>query len=154
MVRQTGLPPDIEELHDVRIGSGARGSILCQVVAITDIGHSAFSLQNVRQTRIDREDLAGLVEAGVEDEEENQPIPRYPRGTLRLELSDGSTVARAMEYKRLPALELGTTPLGCKVRESIWLICDTLGCDDLFFNMCHAHRCFSTMFSSGEAYCI
>lgn len=117
MQHQTGIPPNVNDLHDVRIASGPRGAILCQIVALTDIGQSAFSLQNVRQTRIDRADLAGLVEAGVEDEEENQPVPKYPRGTLRMDLSDGSMVLRAMEYKRLPGLELGVTPLGCKVSQ-------------------------------------
>ena len=113
MVAHTGFPANINELHDTRLSPTQ--PVLCQINAITEIGHSAFSLQNVRQTRIDREDLAGLVEAGVEDEEESQPIPNYPRATLRFELSDGSVTVRAMEYKRLPGLELGVTPLGFKV---------------------------------------
>ncbi|KAG8865187.1 hypothetical protein FRB96_000077 [Tulasnella sp. 330] len=111
----TGLPANLSELHNIRVATGPRGAILCQINALTDIGHSAFSLQNVRQTRIDRADLAGLVEAGVEDEEESQPIPNYPRATLRMDLSDGSTILPAMEYKRLPGLQLGITPLGCKI---------------------------------------
>ncbi|KAG9040261.1 hypothetical protein FRB95_000190 [Tulasnella sp. JGI-2019a] len=115
MQPQTGLPINLKDLHNTRIASGPRGAILCQINALTDIGHSAFSLQNVRQTRIDRADLAGLVEAGVEDEEENQSIPNYPRGMLRMELSDGSTTLHAMEYRRISALQLGVTPLGCKV---------------------------------------
>ncbi|KAG8970578.1 hypothetical protein FRC03_006707 [Tulasnella sp. 419] len=115
MVAGTGLPQNIDELHDIRIGTGPQGAIMCQINAMTEIGHSAFSLQNVRQTRIDRADLAGLVEAGVEDEEENAPIPKYPRSTLRFVLSDGSISMRAMEYKRLPGLQLGETPMGCKL---------------------------------------
>ena len=35
---------------------------------------------------------------------------------LRLELSDGATTLRAMEYQRIPELKLGSTPLGYKVR--------------------------------------
>ncbi|KAG8903446.1 hypothetical protein FRB99_003268 [Tulasnella sp. 403] len=111
----TGLPRDVTQTQNARIASGRGGPILCQVVSMTEIGHSAFSLQNVRQTRIDREDLAGLVEAGVEDEEENQPIPKYPRSTLKFELSDGWVTLPAIEYKKLPGLELGVTPLGSKM---------------------------------------
>ncbi|KIO24501.1 hypothetical protein M407DRAFT_76913 [Tulasnella calospora MUT 4182] len=116
MAANTGLPEDIASLTSARIGKPPN-PILVQIVSLTEIGHSAFQLLNVRQTRIDRADLAGLIEAGVEDEEESEPIPKYPRSTLSLELSDGSIAIRAMEYKKLPDLELGVTPLGCKVRD-------------------------------------
>ncbi|KAG9045659.1 hypothetical protein FS837_005899 [Tulasnella sp. UAMH 9824] len=114
MAPDTGLPANIASLTSARIGKPPN-PILVQIVSMTEIGHSAFQLLNVRQTRIDRADLAGLIEAGVEDEEESEPIPKYPRGTLLLELSDGSVMIRAMEYKRMPDLELGVTPLGCKL---------------------------------------
>ena len=86
---------------------------------MTDIGHSAFALQNVRQARIERADLAGL--AGEEDEnqdegEETGSVPKYPRSMLRFQLSDGATVLEAIEYRKIPELELGVTPLGYKVR--------------------------------------
>lgn len=115
MAPDTGLPTNIASLTSGRIGKPPN-PILVQIVSMTEIGHSAFQLLNVRQTRIDRADLAGLIEAGVEDEEESEPIPKYPRSTLSLELTDGSVMMRAMEYKRMPDLELGVTPLGCKVR--------------------------------------
>jgi len=97
-------------------------SILVQIVDITEIGHSAFSLTNVRQTRLDQEDLAGLARQN-EEENENQnqddedvgPIPKYPRSMLKLQLSDGTITMPAIEFKRIPGLELGVTPLGCKV---------------------------------------
>ncbi|KAG8947655.1 hypothetical protein FRC04_010589 [Tulasnella sp. 424] len=114
MLPNTGLPENITSLAKGRIGKPPN-PILVQIVSLTEIGHSAFQLLNVRQTRIDRADLAGLIEAGVEDEEESEPIPKYPRSTLSFELSDGSTVIRAMEYKKMPGLELGVTPLGCKL---------------------------------------
>ncbi|KAG8934232.1 hypothetical protein FRC01_004312 [Tulasnella sp. 417] len=110
-VADTGLP---ESITNGRIGKPPN-PLLVQIVSLTEIGHSAFQLLNVRQTRIDRADLAGLIEAGVEDEEESEPIPKYPRSTLSLELSDGSRVIKAMEYKRMTDLELGVTPLGCKL---------------------------------------
>lgn len=90
--------------------------------AITDIGHSAFSLRNIRQARIDKADMAGLAAQEEGDENGNPPqngedytIPSYPRATLRFVLSDGFGTLQAMEYRRLPSLELGETPLGCKV---------------------------------------
>lgn len=87
-------------------------------MALTDIGHSAFSLQNTRQTRIERADLDGLaVESDAEGEggEDEGPIPNYPRGMLRFELSDGATVIPAIEYRKIAQFQLGVTPLGCKV---------------------------------------
>ncbi|TFK46086.1 hypothetical protein OE88DRAFT_1638763 [Heliocybe sulcata] len=108
MVPGTGLPHDISKYNGRRL----QGQVLVEVTAITDIGHSAFSLQNVRQTRIDRADLAGL---GQEDDEEEGPIPRYPRSMMRLELSDGNVSVKAIEYRKLPELALGETPLGFKV---------------------------------------
>lgn len=99
------------------------GSILCQVNAITEIGHSAFSLRNIRQTRLDRADMAGLAAEEEGDEDGNPPqngedysIPSYPRAMLRFALSDGFHSLQAMEYRRLPFFTLGETPLGCKVR--------------------------------------
>lgn len=65
---------------------------------------------------MDRSDLAGLAREGDEDAEEDEgPVPKYPRGMLRLELSDGFTTVEAVEYRSIPQLELGVTPLGYKV---------------------------------------
>lgn len=97
-------------------------STLCQIVSITDVGHSAFSLQNVRQTRIDKADMAGLAVAEGEEEQGGPPddgedyaIPPYPRSMLKFELSDGSSIFKAIEYRRISSLQLGVTSLGCKV---------------------------------------
>jgi hypothetical protein len=67
--------------------------------------------------------MAGLAaeEDGAEDGQppqngEDYSIPPYPRATLSLLLSDGFRTLQAMEYRRLPMLQLGETPLGCKVR--------------------------------------
>lgn len=109
MIPGTGLPQNVANLEDGRIATS--GAILVQIIAITDIGNSAFSLQNVRHTRIEKMDMAGL----GEDVEEGR-IPNYPRSMLRLELSDGLITLQAFEYRRLPALELGVTPLGSKAR--------------------------------------
>ena len=120
MVEGTGLPPQAWTLKNKRI-SGT--PVLVEVIAITEIGHSAFNLQNVRQTRIERADLAGLAEQeGVEDDE--GPVPNYPRTMLKLEISDGSVNLPAIEYRSLPQLKLGETPLGYKV--SLRLLCPEL----------------------------
>jgi RecQ-mediated genome instability protein 1 len=91
--------------------------LLVEIIAMTEVGHSAFTLTNTRQTRIDREDLAGMALERGDDEaaEDEGPIPKYPRSMLRLEITDGTITMRAMEYRRLPELELGVTPLGYKV---------------------------------------
>ena len=88
-------------------------------VHVTEIAHSAFSLLNTHQTRIDRADL-GLAQeedeqAEQQRDEDEGPVPRFPRGILRFELSDGLTTFRAIEFWSLPQLELGKTPLGYKV---------------------------------------
>lgn len=118
MLPKTGFPEDVTTADNLAV----QGSVLVQIVDITEIGHSAFSLTNVRQTRLDQEDLAGLARQN-EEENENQaqadedagPIPKYPRSMLLLHLSDGSVTVPAIEFKKIPELELGVTPLGRKV---------------------------------------
>ncbi|KIK80432.1 hypothetical protein PAXRUDRAFT_158711 [Paxillus rubicundulus Ve08.2h10] len=97
--------------------------LLVEIRSITDIAQSAFSLLNTHQTRLDRADL-GLAQGDADHngeqqqhvEEDEGPIPRFPRGMLRFELSDGCTTFRAIEFRSLAELELGVTPLGYKVR--------------------------------------
>ena len=123
MVSGTGFPEDLTTAGDLTVQGPP---ILVQIVDITEIGHSAFSLTNVRQTRLDQEDLAGLAREN-EEENENQnqadedagPVPKYPRSMLKLQLSDGTVTMPAIEFKRIPGLELGDTPLGCKVIVSL-----------------------------------
>lgn len=113
MMPGTGLPQVSAEVKETTI----RGPILVQVLSIMDIGQSAFSLMNVRQARLERADMAGL--AGGEDDEDEGPIPSYPRSTLRLELTDGSVSLPAVEHRRLPELKLGESKLGLKVSKQI-----------------------------------
>ncbi|GAB1521750.1 hypothetical protein RhiTH_004847 [Rhizoctonia solani] len=105
-VHDTGFPDP--NSHDIKIKN-----TLCEIVALTEIGHSAFTLKNVRQARVDKEDLAGL--AGDLEDGEDYTIPKYPRSMLRFELSDGTKTMRAIEYRRIPDFELGVTPLGTKI---------------------------------------
>jgi RecQ-mediated genome instability protein 1 len=110
MQHGTGLPSNIGNAKKGTLGGAP---VLVQIMSITDIGQSAFSLQTVRQTRIDRADLAGLAEQ--DGGEDDGPIPRFPRSMLRFELTDGKTTINAIEFRKIPELELGETPLGFKV---------------------------------------
>lgn len=118
MLPNTGFPANVSNMKHERIKGPP---ILVEIISMTEIGHSAFNLLNVRQTRIDRADLAGMdrgdeeEEEGYQDPDDEAPIPAYPRSMLKLFLSDGSVTIPAMEYARLPDLILGETPLGSKV---------------------------------------
>ncbi|KAJ7067050.1 hypothetical protein C8F01DRAFT_980241 [Mycena amicta] len=89
-----------------------KGPVLVEITAITEIGHSALSLDAVRVARDER--LAAGA-AGVDGDEEADldvdgegPVPNYPRSMLRFELSDGASTLSAFEYRSIPDLTLGT----------------------------------------------
>ncbi|KIJ12144.1 hypothetical protein PAXINDRAFT_83435, partial [Paxillus involutus ATCC 200175] len=50
------------------------------------------------------------------------PVPRFPRGVLMFELSNGCTTFRNIEFRSLAKLGSGITPSGYKVR-SICVLC-------------------------------
>ncbi|KAI6123611.1 hypothetical protein EDD17DRAFT_1466875 [Pisolithus thermaeus] len=114
----TGLNAELVRIEE-RETTGST-PLLVEIRSITEIAHSAFSLLNIHQTRVDRADLGLAVETqdrqeqGQQDEDQG-PIPRFPRGMLRFELSDGHTLFQAIEYRSIPELVLGETPLGFKV---------------------------------------
>jgi RecQ-mediated genome instability protein 1 len=115
MLEGTGLPLNVATLDGVPLPGPP---VLVEVVSITDIGASAFQLQNVRQMRVDRTKMANIAaedDAEEVDEDLDGPMPKYPRSMLQLELSDGTTTLKAVEYRPLPELVLGSTPLGFKV---------------------------------------
>jgi len=41
-------------------------------------------------------------------------VPNYPRSMLKFELSDGAIRLNAIEYRKIPELDLENTPLGFK----------------------------------------
>ncbi|KAJ6508014.1 hypothetical protein C8R47DRAFT_1100303 [Mycena vitilis] len=101
------------------ISGTLHGPVLVEITALTEVGSSALALDQVRVAREERF-AAG---AGLGDEENEAdlevdgegPVPNYPRSMLRLELSDGASTLSAIEYRRLPELTLGVTPLGYKM---------------------------------------
>lgn len=116
MMHGTGLPINIPDtkIKESRISGSA---VLVEIVSITDIGASAFSLNKVRLAREERL-AAGESEEGEGDVEVDGegPVPNYPRSMLSFEISDGAVTLKAMEYRSLPQMKLGATPLGYKVR--------------------------------------
>ncbi|KIJ66997.1 hypothetical protein HYDPIDRAFT_85625 [Hydnomerulius pinastri MD-312] len=120
-VAGTGIDPQLGQ-HRQKQMTGPT-ALLVEIRSITEIAHSAFSLLNTHQTRLDRADL-GLAQGDNNEqqqqvEEDEGPVPRFPRGMLKFELSDGCTVFRAVEYRSIEELELGATPLGFKVRSQV-----------------------------------
>ena len=117
MISGSGLPHDVPGLHK---GSLSGPPVLVQILALTEIGHSAFNLMNVRQAKIDRADLSGLARDDNDNNEEADegPVPNYPRSMLNFQLSDGTIRLNAIEYKKIPQLDLENTPLGYKVYAS------------------------------------
>lgn len=112
MLPETGLPLNVAELNDHAIKGP---HVLVEITAITEVGSSAFQLMQVKAAREER-GIVGLDDGegdGVDEEE--GPVQKYPRGMLRFELSDGHTIMQAIEYRSIPQLELGVTPLGYKV---------------------------------------
>ncbi|KAF8150793.1 hypothetical protein B0H34DRAFT_152469 [Crassisporium funariophilum] len=116
MLHGTGL-----DVHIDRFTGNLQGPpVLVQIAAITEIGISAFQLEQIRAAREERL-LAGVGdEEGEEDgdiEVEGEgPMPRYPKATLRFQLTDGVTTLEAMEYRRISQFSLGVTPLGYKLQ--------------------------------------
>jgi hypothetical protein len=103
-------------------------STLLQILSVTEIGSSAFTLQTVLEqrrdvldgaTRIRRMDDELISEGGDADgaggAAEDGKLPAYPRSMLRMELTDGERVIKGIEYRRIETLVLGETALGCKV---------------------------------------
>ncbi|RPD60078.1 DUF1767-domain-containing protein [Lentinus tigrinus ALCF2SS1-7] len=113
MVAGTGFPQDALGAAKAVI----EGPILVEIIGIMDIGHSAYSLQQVHESRVEYRKQADILDANG-DEEQRKPMPKYPRSMLQFQLSDGSSVLPAIEFKSLSQFELGETPLGCKASSS------------------------------------
>lgn len=120
-VAGTGIPipqnDEAGELHNVTLFFTPT---LVQVYRIAEIGASAFQLKTTLEQR--RDVISGATRIRrLEDEEEDAPgqddkgPPPYQRSMLSMLVSDGRTALRSIEYRRIPDLTLGVTPLGVKV---------------------------------------
>ncbi|CAH7677659.1 hypothetical protein BY996DRAFT_2881642 [Phakopsora pachyrhizi] len=96
--------------------------VLVQIQSMTEIGQSAISLENVHKKLMDATqgrdrviDLDDEINRNDQDSQEQSQEVKFPRSMLRFELSDGHRTVQAVEYKRIKDLELGVTPLGCKL---------------------------------------
>ncbi|GMK55003.1 hypothetical protein CspeluHIS016_0200590 [Cutaneotrichosporon spelunceum] len=93
------------------------GPLIVQVHSVMDVGVSAVSLQRTMEERRDVLSGATRIRRMDDDEEVKEgKVPPYPRSMLALEVSDGRTVVRAIEYRRVEGLKLADTPLGTKLR--------------------------------------
>ncbi|KAF8206307.1 hypothetical protein K438DRAFT_2014054 [Mycena galopus ATCC 62051] len=115
MSHGTGIP-----LHVLTaVKDTLQGPVLVEITALTEVGSSALALDQVRVAREER--FAAGAGLGDEDNEADLevdgegPVPNYPHSMLRLELSDGASTLSAIEYRPLPELTLGVTPLGYKM---------------------------------------
>ena len=110
MVAGTGIPQNAIGADSLTL----KGPILVEVTNIMEIGHSAYSLLQVHESRVEYSKQSQILRANG-DAEERKPMPKFPRSMLQFQLSDGQLVLPAIECKRLPQFELGETPLGFKV---------------------------------------
>ncbi|KAF8632264.1 hypothetical protein AX15_002009 [Amanita polypyramis BW_CC] len=117
MLRGAGLPCNIARSNTNTVLTGP--PILVEIAAMMEIAHSAFNLEQVRVAREERLRSGHATQNDDADEGDidvdEGPPPKYPRGTLRLELTDGTTSLPAIEYRPLPNIILDVTPLGCKI---------------------------------------
>lgn len=90
--------------------------ILVQIQSITEIGHSALSLQTVHQKlQDDAQGRDRVVDLEDPESQDRQAPISYPRAMLKFELSDGHYTVPAIEYQKINGLNLAETPLGCKL---------------------------------------
>ena len=115
----TGLPPRITTRT---VYTRLMDPMILELVHLTEVGISAFTLDEVREQR-DRAYRSGL--ASLMNGEGTSSIsnfnriegglPKYPRKCLKLFLTDGVTELQALECEVLPDLALGETQMGVKV---------------------------------------
>ncbi|KAF5339118.1 hypothetical protein D9611_011252 [Ephemerocybe angulata] len=123
-----GLPQDIGDFNTQVTLCGV--PTLVEIISLSEVGSSAFQLDQVRKGREERLRAGGFDEYDEGDEEADLevegegPLPKYPRSMLSFVLSDGTTQFQAMEYKPLPQLSLVQTPLGFKLQlKAVRFIC-------------------------------
>ena len=118
MLPETGLPAGIGK-NDTY--TEIKGPMLVEITAIDEQGVNAFELMQIRQARIDHQELYGVDDDQdqPQDQDDVEPMPQYPRKTLDFVLSDGTHSLKALEFDRIPQLDLAGTPLGLKVSRRV-----------------------------------
>ncbi|KAI9285867.1 hypothetical protein BC943DRAFT_34743 [Umbelopsis sp. AD052] len=101
------IPPNFGHLNDVLFPSSLNGTIL-QINSIMDVENSAQSLLNTLTASTPVRQVYHQLPAIP-----NGPV-NFPRGTLKLEVTDGYKLITALEFKRIPSLSMNTC-LGTKI---------------------------------------
>ncbi|CED84089.1 Uncharacterized conserved protein [Phaffia rhodozyma] len=132
-VHGTGFPLELitgeDMMHQQVLYQGQKQGCLVMIMAITEIGASAYNLKRTlndkREVRSGRAQIRRLPveEEGAEDgsgngreeDEKEGTGPKYTRSMLKFTLSDGVHEVEAIEYRKIPNLVLGETRLGCKL---------------------------------------
>jgi RecQ mediated genome instability protein len=101
------IPPNFGQLHDILFPASSKGIIL-QINDIIDIENSAQSLLNAITASNPVRQVYQQAPA-----ESNAPV-NFPRGTLKLAVTDGYREVTALEVKRITSLSMNV-PIGAKV---------------------------------------
>ncbi|KAF5309695.1 hypothetical protein D9611_014705 [Ephemerocybe angulata] len=118
-----GLPKGIGHLNSNLTLSGV--PTLVEILSVSEVGSSAFQLDQVRKARGERLRAGGYDEHGEGNEEANlEGEEAKEEADLEMEGEDGTTQFQAMEYKTIPQLSLAHTPLGFKLQlKEVRFIC-------------------------------
>ncbi|KAJ3528045.1 hypothetical protein NMY22_g9559 [Coprinellus aureogranulatus] len=99
------------------------GPMVLEIVHLTDIGVSPYTLERVRQDRERRVYLDRVAHTPTPEGQDlldmewmRPALVNYPRRRLKLFLSDGFVELQAIEIETLPGIDLGDTPMGTKIR--------------------------------------
>lgn len=110
------IPSQEDFAHHPKVIHLPNRGILVQIQSITEIGHSALSLQTVHQKiQDDAEGRDRVLDLEDPESQHRQAPIVYPRAMLRFDLGDGHHTVPAIEYQRMEGLSLMETPLGCKL---------------------------------------
>jgi hypothetical protein len=112
------LPDDFAGVQTTVIAT-QKGGLLVQIESIFDIGVAALSISDAHKQRLEDAKMgtAARVVGNIDDDdaEQRKDPSKYPRGMLKLKLSDGFSLIDAIEYKRISDLSMDDTMLGCKL---------------------------------------
>jgi hypothetical protein len=99
-----------------------KNNVVLQVVNVLEVGSSVQSMHTSCEDELNRRKYGGTGPIRFDEEEEDAGVTQvldktavtFPRGMLKLTLSDGHTELIAMEKKIIPGLDMHTS-LGCKL---------------------------------------